>query len=76
MTLRPGTSTGGPDNRHPQSDQWVYVVSGSGTAIVEEAEHTLSPGTLLLIEAGEAHKLESGSGESLVTVNIYAPPEY
>ena len=51
-------------------------MSGIGTAIVEEAEHDLSPGTLLLIEGGEAHELKSGSQEPLTTVNIYAPPEY
>lgn len=76
MTLPPGGSTGGPDNRHPESDQWVFIVSGSGTAIVEDAEHDLSPGTLLLIEAGEAHELKSGPDEPLATLNVYAPPEY
>ncbi len=76
MTLGPGDSTGGPDNRHPDSDQWVFIVSGSGTAVVEGADHELAAGTLLLIEAGEAHELKSGSEEPLVTVNIYAPPEY
>jgi hypothetical protein len=27
MTLQPGQSTGGPENRHPDSDQWLYVVA-------------------------------------------------
>jgi len=72
----PMAAVSGPDNRHPESDQWVFIVSGIGTAIVEEAVHDLSPGTLLLIEAGEAHELKSGSQEPLTTVNIYAPPEY
>ena len=76
MALGPGRATGGPDNRHPDSDQWVLVLSGSGTAIVEGDEHDLSPGTLLLIEAGEAHELRSAPEETLATVNIYAPPEY
>ena len=76
MTLQPEDSTGGPDNRHPDSDQWVYIVSGTGTAIVEETEYALEPGTLLLIEAGEAHELKSGPEEPLVTANVYAPPEY
>lgn len=76
MTLAPGDSTGGPDNRHPDSDQWVFIVSGTGTAVVEGSEHELSPGTLLLIEAGEAHELRSGSNEPLATLNVYAPPEY
>ena len=76
MTLDPGESTGGPDHRHGDSDQWVFVVSGDGTAVVEGGEHELSQGTLLLIEAGEAHELRSGSEEPLVTLNVYAPPEY
>lgn len=76
MALGAGESTGGPDNRHPDSDQWVLVLSGRGTAIVEGDEHELSPGTLLLIEAGEAHELRSGPDESLATLNVYAPPEY
>ncbi len=76
MALPPGGSTGGPDNRHDRGDQWVLVMSGSGTAIVEGAEYELSPGTLLLIEAGEAHELRSAPEEELATLNIYAPPEY
>ena len=76
MTLPPGDSTGGPDNRHPDTDQWVYVISGSGTAIVEGEEYELVPRGLLLIEAGEAHEIRSGEEEPLATLNIYAPPEY
>lgn len=76
MALGPGESTGGADNRHADSDQWVLVLSGTGTAIVEGDEHDLSPGTLLLIEAGEAHELRSNPAETLATLNIYAPPEY
>ena len=76
MSLPAGGSTGGPDNRHDTADQWVFVVSGSGTAIVDGADYELSPGTLLLIEAGEAHELRSATDEALATLNIYAPPEY
>jgi mannose-6-phosphate isomerase-like protein (cupin superfamily) len=76
MALPPGASTGGPDNRHDGADQWVFVVSGTGSAVVDDAEYELSPGTLLLIEAGEAHELRSAPDEALATLNIYAPPEY
>lgn len=76
MALPPGGSTGGPDNRHERSDQWVLVLSESGTAIVDGSEYELSAGTLLLIEAGEAHELRSAPDEQLATVNFYAPPEY
>lgn len=76
MTLPPGESTGGPDNVHQGSDQWLYVVSGSGEATVDGRDVRLSPGDLLLIAAGETHDIRAGADAPLVTVNVYAPPEY
>lgn len=76
MTLAPGRSTGGPDNRHATSDQWLYVVSGEGRAILDGEEHALNAGDLLLIEAGEAHEISNTGDHPLETLNIYAPPEY
>jgi mannose-6-phosphate isomerase-like protein (cupin superfamily) len=54
MVLDAYESTGGPDNKHDNSDQWLYVISGTGKAIVDGKETKISEGTLLLIEAGEA----------------------
>jgi mannose-6-phosphate isomerase-like protein (cupin superfamily) len=76
MTLAPGRSTGGPDNRHPRSDQWLYVVSGEGRAVVEGAESRLREGALLLIEAGEAHEIANDEERPLKTFSVYAPPAY
>lgn len=76
MVLEAGQSTGGDDNVHPDSDQWLYVVSGSGTAVVEGRRVDLDAGALLLIEAGEAHEIVNSGAESLVTVNVYAPSVY
>lgn len=76
MVLDPGGSTGGPHNRHEGSDQWLYVISGKGKAVVEGDTRRLEEGSLLLIEAGEAHEI-SNSGESpLETFSIYSPPAY
>jgi mannose-6-phosphate isomerase-like protein (cupin superfamily) len=76
LVLDPGTSTGGPDNEHKESDQWLFVLSGKGRATVGEREVRLQRGTLLLIEAGEAHEIENTGREPLETLNFYAPPEY
>ena len=76
MVLAPGSSTGGPDNRHASSDQWLYVVSGEGRAILDGEEHELEEGSLLLIEAGEAHEIINDGERPLKTFSIYAPPEY
>ena len=76
MTLAPGRTTGGPDNCHDVSDQWLYVVSGSGEAVVEGERVDLVAGDLVLIAAGERHEICASAQEALVTINVYAPPEY
>lgn len=76
MVLGPHASTGGPDNRHAAADQWLYVLSGSGSARVAGSDVPLAAGVLLLIEAGEAHEIRNEAEEPLRTLNVYAPPEY
>lgn len=76
MVLEVGESTGGPDNRHATADQWIFVVSGSGKAIVEGETAQLDTGSLLLIEAGEGHEIFNTGDRALDTVTFYAPPEY
>ena len=76
MVLAPGESTGGDDNTHPVSDQWLYAISGTGQATVGGRPCALDAGTLLLVEAGEPHEIRNTGAASLVTVNVYAPPVY
>jgi mannose-6-phosphate isomerase-like protein (cupin superfamily) len=76
MVLRPGQTTGDEDNVHESADQWLYVVSGKGKATVERRRVALESGALLLIEAGERHAISNTGRVPLVTVNVYAPPEY
>lgn len=76
MVLESGEITGGPSNRHEDSDQWLYVVSGEGELMVEGARVPLRTGTLVLIEAGEKHEVRNTGDHRLETLNFYAPPEY
>jgi mannose-6-phosphate isomerase-like protein (cupin superfamily) len=76
MVLNPGQSTGGDDNVHAGADQWLYVIAGRGEATVERRTVPIETGQLLLIEAGERHEIRNTGGRPLVTVNVYAPPEY
>ena len=76
MILEPGQSTGGPDNSHPESDQWLFVVAGQGSATIDGETYSLAPGTLVLIEPGETHEITNTGDDPLRTVNVYAPPDY
>ncbi len=77
MTLRPGDATGeAVENEHPNAEQWLFVVSGSGRATVGTRTVRLGERSLLLIEKGERHKITNTGRSPLVTLNFYAPPAY
>ena len=76
MVIAPGDSEGGPDNRHRGADQWLFVVSGTGVAIVEGKRQPLAAGSLLVVERGERHEIRNTGRTRLKTVNFYYPPAY
>ncbi len=81
MTLRPGgVSDSEPSNEHPRSEQWLFVVSGAGEAILGKRGQlrrvALRTNSLLLIEKGELHQIKNTGRRSLVTINFYVPPAY
>jgi mannose-6-phosphate isomerase-like protein (cupin superfamily) len=76
MTLAPGESEGGRGNRHRGSDQWLYVVSGTGAAVVNGRRYRLRAGTLVLIERGDRHEIRNTGRGPLRTLNLYVPPAY
>jgi mannose-6-phosphate isomerase-like protein (cupin superfamily) len=76
MVLPPGQSEGDSKNRHRGADQWLYVVSGTGQAVVNGHRYRLGSGTLLLIERGDTHHIKNTGRGKLVTLNFYVPPAY
>lgn len=82
MTLRPGaTSDENASNEHPQSEQWLFVVSGNGEALIGKRRGALrrvriSRNSLLVIEKGELHQIKNTGRRALVTINVYIPPAY
>src|SRR5215471_10181939 len=76
MTLAPGETEGGADNRHQGADQWLFVVSGTGAATVNGERIELRAGTLVLIQRGDAHEIRNTGEELLRTLNVYVPPAY
>jgi mannose-6-phosphate isomerase-like protein (cupin superfamily) len=76
MVLAVGDCEGGPDNRHRGSDQWLFVISGSGMAVISGKQQRLRAGTLLLIERGATHEIRNTGRTRLKTLNLYVPPAY
>jgi mannose-6-phosphate isomerase-like protein (cupin superfamily) len=76
MTLAPGAeSTEGSANEHAWAEQWLYVISGTGTARIGRRTIRLRAGSLVLIERREPHVIRAGRAR-LVTFNVYVPPAY
>lgn len=82
MTLKPGgVSEDEPDNEHPSSEQWLFVVSGTGEVRIGKTKQrlrkmSLQANSLLVIEKGELHQIRNTGRKPLVTINFYVPPAY
>jgi mannose-6-phosphate isomerase-like protein (cupin superfamily) len=82
MTLRPGTTSDDqPSNEHPHCEQWLFVISGHGEAVVGKRRGTLRrlkllPNSLLLIEKGELHQIKKTGKGAVATINFYVPTAY
>ena len=76
MVIAPGDAEGDPRNRHRGADQWLYVIAGTGRALVNGRRYTLRAGTLMLIEHGDRHEVRNTGRGLLRTLNIYVPPAY
>src|ERR1044071_4532193 len=76
MVIEPGDAEGHAGNRHSGADQWLFVVSGSGTATINGRRYAMGPSTLLLIEHGDRHEIRNTGKGLLKTLNFYVPPAY
>jgi mannose-6-phosphate isomerase-like protein (cupin superfamily) len=76
MVIPPGDCEGGPDNKHRGADQWLYVESGTGEAILGGRKRRLKRGSLVLIERGTTHEIRNTGRTPLKAINVYVPPAY
>jgi mannose-6-phosphate isomerase-like protein (cupin superfamily) len=76
MVIPPGDAEGDPRNRHRGADQWLFVISGKGRALVNGRRYALRAGSLLLIERGDRHEVRNTGRGLLRTLNVYVPPAY
>src|SRR5256714_14448818 len=64
----------GSDPQKPHTRDEVYVVvEGSGDFVLGESRQPFGPGDLLFAAAGEVHRFENFSGDTVVWVIFYGP---
>lgn len=76
MVIEVAAKEGSADNRHSGADQWLYVESGTGEAIINGQTFALEAGALILIEKGDRHEIRNTGHSELKTLNFYIPPAY
>lgn len=76
IVLDEGEIFGGPQNYHSNSDHWMYVISGSATATVDNYDVELTEGDLLLIAAGEMYQVTNDGTQRFITLNFVAPTAF
>jgi mannose-6-phosphate isomerase-like protein (cupin superfamily) len=76
MVIAPGEAEGDAGNRHRGADQWLFVVEGSGSALVKKRRYKLVAGSLIFIPRGERHEIRNTGRRLLRTLNFYVPPAY
>jgi mannose-6-phosphate isomerase-like protein (cupin superfamily) len=76
MVLAPGGTEGDSENRHRGADQWLFVISGTGKAVINDRAVPLRAGACVLIERSDRHKIENTGRSLLKTISVYVPPAY
>lgn len=76
MVIPSDGKEGGPANNHRGADQWLFVVSGKGSATIAGKKIPLRKSALVLIERGQNHEIRNTGRADLVTLNFYVPPAY
>jgi len=64
------------EETHPENDQILSFVGGSGHAVLGNARLTISPGSTVVVPAGTRHNFLADTGEALKLVTVYAPPHH
>lgn len=61
---------------HPDNDQVLYFVAGSGKAILNGEEAEIGPGDIVLVRAGTEHNFVNTGTEELKIITTYSPPHH
>ena len=62
------------EHAHPDSEEFIHVVQGTGTARIAGQDMKIQPGDLIAIEKGEPHTFTNTGNDQLCLYWVYSPP--
>ena len=74
MTIPPGGEIG--EETHPDTDQILTFVSGTGEAVLAGESAQIAQGDLVVVPAGTKHNFRNTGVNPLVLYTVYGPPEH
>jgi len=74
MSIKPGEDIG--EETHPDNDQVLYLVEGSGKVALDHQESEYSAGDLVLVPAGTLHNFINTGDMDLKIITTYSPPHH
>ena len=63
-----------PAHSHPNGEEVIYIISGSGRVLVDGEVDNVEAGTAVLFPQGKVHMLHNTSDEEMKVVCFFAPP--
>lgn len=72
VNLKPGK--GHDLHTHPDSDEILYFIGGSGEQTVEDDTREVGPGEMVFIPSGVEHGTINTGWETLQLLAVYSPP--
>jgi len=73
IQIAPG-QTVKPAHSHPNGEEVIYIISGSGKVMVDGNVETVSAGCAVLFPQGKVHMLSNTGDEEMKVVCFFAPP--
>ena len=62
-----------PAHSHPNGDEVIYIITGSGRVMVGDDVQTVRAGTTVLFPRGVVHMLHNTGGDEMKVVCFFAP---
>jgi quercetin dioxygenase-like cupin family protein len=63
-----------PAHSHPNGEEVIYIITGSGKVMIEGVVHAVRAGSAVLFPQGAIHMLQNSGAEEMKVVCFFAPP--